>query len=226
MDQVAQPVAQNLHLDVARAGDVALRKDRAVAKGGQRLGARLGVARRQFFARSDDAHAPPSAAERRFQNQRKSDPGRGLLGLLQRSHGVVCTGKDRHAGLLRQAPRGGLVAEHFENPGRRSDEGDAGLLAGARQSRVFGQKPVARMDQVHALLGRQRDDPLDIEIGLHRPQPGAHQIRLVSLEPVQTEPVLLAVDGDGLESQLVGRAENPDSDLAPVQSKQLLHRFH
>ena len=82
------------------------------------------------------------------------------------------------------------------------------------------------MNQVDSLLGRQRDDSLDIQVRLHRPHSGAHEIRLVGLEAVQTEPVLLAVDGDGLESQLVGRAENPDSDLAPVQSKQLLHRFH
>ena len=176
------------------------------------------IARRQFLARPDDPHAAASAAERRFQDQRKPDPARGLLGLLQRSHGVACAGKHRHTGLLRQAPRGGLVAQHFENPGRRSDEGDAGLFAGPRQRRVLGQKPVARMNQVDSLLGGQRDDSLDIEVSLHRPHSGAHKIRLVGLEAVQTEPVLLAVDGDGLESQLVGRAENPDSDLAPVQS--------
>ena len=60
------------------------------------------------------------------------------------------------------------------------------------------------MDRVHALLLRDRDDALDVEIGADRSLPLADPVRFVRLETVEREAVFLGVDGDGAQAQFGG----------------------
>ena len=67
---------------------------------------------------------------------------------------------------------------------------------------------------------RERDDAGDVEIRADRALALADQIRLVRLEAVDREPVLLRVDGHGAEAQFGGRAKDADGDFAAVGDEQ------
>ena len=79
------------------------------------------------------------------------------------------------------------------------------------------------MDRVDALLLGQRDDAVDVEIGLDRALALADQIGLVGLEAVQREAILLRIDGDGAHAQFVGGAEDADGDFAAIQCEEFFH---
>ena len=51
----------------------------------------------------------------------------------------------------------------------------------------------------------------------------ADQVRLVGLEPVQAEPVLVGVNRDRAEPQFGGRPKHPNGDLRPVGNEQFVH---
>ena len=120
-------------------------------------------------------------------------------------------------------PRRGLIAEQFEQLGAGPDEGDAGLLAGARQRRILGQESIARMDGIDALFARQSHDALHVEIGFHRTLALADQVGFVGFEAVQGQAVFLRIDGDRAQAQLVGGAQNADGDFAAIERQQLSH---
>ena len=96
-------VAQDLHLDVARALDVALVDEAAVAE--RRLGlARRGLdGRRELAGLAHDAHPAAAAARARLDEQ-------GIADLV----GVGAAGHDRHAGALGELARRVLAAERGE----------------------------------------------------------------------------------------------------------------
>ena len=96
-------------------------------------------------------------------------------------------------------------------------------LAGARQSGVFGQEAIAGMDRVDAFFLRQRDDAVDVQVGLDRALALADQVGFVRLEAVQAEAVFLGIDGDGAQAELGGGAHDADGDFAAVEGEQLLH---
>ena len=73
------------------------------------------------------------------------------------------------------------------------------------------------MDRVYALLLRQRDDAVNIEIGLHGAHPLSDLIGFVGLETVQAEAVLFGVNRHGTQPQLGRRAHDADGNLAAVE---------
>src|SRR6185312_1977473 len=74
-------VGEHLHLDVARAGDVALEVDVGVAEPGLRLAARGRQLRREARLVLDDLHPAPAAARRGLDDDREADPLDRLFGL-------------------------------------------------------------------------------------------------------------------------------------------------
>src|ERR1035441_1758327 len=110
-------------------------------------------------------HAASAAPERRFDHQRVADLAGDPGGLFGVRDGFLAARDAPDSGLLRQAARGGFVAQQVEQAGRGADEGDAGAFAGARQSGVLGEESVARVDGVHTLLFGQRHDAFDIQVG-------------------------------------------------------------
>src|SRR5690606_18187471 len=180
-------------------------------------------ARNQVLGLLDDAHAAAAAAERGLDDERIADlVGRladGGLGL----HRALDARHDRYARLDGKAPRRGLVAERLEQLRVRPDERDPRLFAGARQVGILRQEPVARVDGVDALLARQRDNALYVEVGLDRAFALADLVGLVGLEAVQTERVFLGEDGDGPQPELGRRPHDADGDFPAVERKQLFH---
>ena len=77
------------------------------------------------------------------------------------------------------------------------------------------------MDRVDLLLLGQLDDRLDVQIAADRLAGLADLVGLVGLEAMRREPVFVRVDRHGPDAQLVGRAEDPDRDLAAVGGHQL-----
>ena len=98
-----------------------------------------------------------------------------------------------------------------------------GALAGARQGGVLGQESVAGVNRVDALFFRQRDDAIDVEIGLHRALAFADQVGFVRLEAMQAEPVFLRVDGDRAQPELIGGAQDTDGDFAAIEGQEFFH---
>ena len=117
--------------------------------------------------------------------------------------------------------RSHLVAELPHGFRRRPDEDDAGVATGLGKLRAFRQEAIARVNGVGlGLLG----DPQDLgnaEIGFDRPQSGTDPIGLVGLEAVQRQPILLGKDGNRLQAELIGGAENADGDFGSVGDKHL-----
>jgi len=206
MHDIAVRVAENLHLDVPRAGDKALQKNGPVAEGDLRFLLSFFDAAGEFFFGKDDPHAAAAAAESRFDNDRKADFERRLAGCFGVLKRVLQAGDDAHARFLRQPPRGQLVAERFEQFRRRPYKSDARLLAGPRQRAFFRQKAVAGMDGVNAVLLAQGDEPVDVHVGRHRPLALADQVGFIGLETVQAEAVFLGINGGRADAHLVGGA--------------------
>ncbi len=142
-----------------------------------------------------------------------------------RLHRGVADGQDGDVGLLGDAAGGHLVAELSEDFGARTDEGDAGFLTGAGERGVLRQKAVAGVDGVDVVLLGQRDEGGDVEVGADRFTGPADEVRLVGLEAVQGEAVLVGVDGDGANAEFVGGAKDADGDLAAVGGEQLVHGY-
>ena len=120
-----------------------------------------------------------------------------------------------------------LSPSRSQDLGPRADEGDPGLGAGAGELGVLGQEAVAGVDGVD-LASRCASATIagDVEVAADRLAGLADAVGLVGLEPVQGEAVLVRIDGDGADAQLVGRAEDPDGDLAAVGDHQLAKLGH
>jgi hypothetical protein len=140
VQQVAGAIAQDLHLDVAGALDVALQKHRIVAERRAGLAPRFRQPLAEFRGAVHHAHAAPAAAEGRLDDQRKADAPRDALGLARVGDRIFGAGHGGNAGALGQLPGRALVAEQFEQLRAGTDERDAGPLAGARQSRILRQE--------------------------------------------------------------------------------------
>jgi hypothetical protein len=216
VQNVAVLIGENLNFDVPCPPDVALQKDRAVAEGRLRFLAGLFEFPGELFGLIDDAHAASAAAEGRFDDQREAD----ILGESARLPWIgqrfVRPRDDRNFGAFRKAARSRLVAQRFEQMRAGSDEGDAGGFASARQRGVLRKEAVPRMDRVDALLFRECDDPIDIEIRLYGTEPIADLIGFIGFEAMQTEAVLFRIDGNRAQAQFGGGAHDADGNFTAV----------
>ena len=155
----------------------------------------------------------------------KSDVLRGRSDVVEIGDSVLGPRHDRHARVSSHDLRRDLVAERIELLRCGTDEGHAGCVAGARKLSVFGEKAVTRMNGVDAVPASDLDDGGDVQIGSNRLSAfgRADQKRFIRLEPMQRKPILEAVDGDSLQTQLGCRAETADGDFRSVGDEQLLH---
>ncbi len=79
------------------------------------------------------------------------------------------------------------------------------------------------MDVVDTFFGGQRNDALDVQIGLDGAFALTDQVGLVGLEAVQAQAVFLGKDSHGPDSQLIGRPQDADRDFAAVQGEKFTH---
>ena len=130
-------------------------------------------------------------------------------------------GHRRHAGLLRQAPRRGLVAHLADLVAAGADEGDVGGLADIGELGVLGEEAVAGVDRVGTGDLGGGDQIRDLEVGgAAGRRPDAYVI--VGEAHVQRFAVGLAVDRHRGDPELPARANHPQGDLPAVGDQHLL----
>ena len=220
MDDVAPAVAENLHLEVTGPAHQLFEIDLAAPAGKFGFAPSRRHVGEQLVGGFDHPHAAAAAAPARLQHQGIAD------GFGEADHLVVVVGQgfggrhNRNARGHGKRPRCHLVAEGAHGFGARTDEDHSRLAHRFGKVGVLGQKAVAGMDGVAAVLARHPHDVVDGEVGLHRPQSLADLVAFVRLEAVEGELVLFGIDGDGGDLQLIGRPQHPDRDFASVGDQQ------
>src|SRR5271156_6277334 len=142
-------VAQNLEFNVAWALDVLPQIKVTVPEGSRRFGLRGTVQTRQLILVSHDPHAAPTAAGRRFQNDRKLDLPRPLQRFFLGLDHAVRPRKYGNAVLFHGGARLFFFAHEPDDIRRGPDEFDMASLANGGKVGVFRKKAVSRMNRIH-----------------------------------------------------------------------------
>ena len=223
VNRMAVAVGKDLDLDVPRFDDGPLEHHRGLAERVQRL--RLRAAQRVFevAGRGHQPHATTATTGHRLDHDRIADAiGLGTQALRALVSAVVA-GHARHAGGQHQALGGRLVTHRVDRLGRRADEHQPRVAAGAREVGVLGEKAVARVNRVGAGLVRGVDDRLDVEVGLSRRRlADAH--RLVGFAHVQRVGIGGRIHRHGAIAGLACAAHHAQCDLAAIGDQHLRER--
>ena len=209
-------VGEDLHFDVPCPRDVLLQKHGTVTEGPLSLRAGLFQPLGKLLRAMHDTHSAPATAKGGLHDERISNCFCRPLCLLRVVRRQTGAGNDRHARLLRDLARLGLVPQPVQQFRRRSYERDARLSAGPGEVAVLGEETVPRMNRVNAASLCQGDDSLDVEIGCDRTLVATYLIGFVRLEAVQAETILVGIDGGGAQSEFGRRAHDAGRDLAAV----------
>ncbi len=210
----AVAVAEELHLDVARALDELLQEQAGVLEvgAGQALNGVIG--RIQLGLVAHQAHADAATAGRALEHHGVAD-AKGFLPCVGRVLQQATAGQERHLMLLGQRARGVLQAECPHLPGRGPDEGDARVLTGLGEGGVLREEAVAGMDGARTGLARGGQDTVHVQVAL-RGGRGADAHAGVGQGHVARVGVCLGVDGHGLQAHLAQRADDAAGDGAAV----------
>ena len=215
VDHVALAVAEHLHLDVARPGDIGLQQHALVAEG--RAG--LAPARRQGGGEVGSAihptHALAAAAGHRLDQYRIADArglaGQGRLGLVL----AEIARRHRHAGLVHQRLGGVLQAHGADRGAWRADPDQAGGGDRVGEGGVLREEAVARMDGLGAGFFRRGDDLFRDQIAFpRRGRPDQHGP--VGVGHMGGVRIGLRIDGHGLKTHAPRGGEHPAGDLSAV----------
>ena len=221
---ISMLIGQDLNLHMLGTLDEAFQKKGAIAEGSLRLASGLGQLLFQILGGTDDPHSPASPAKGSLGNQGESQLRSRLQGRLPFLNGLVGSGNHRNSRLPGEATGSQLVSQQLQQTGCRPHEGDVCLPASLGELRVLGQEPVTRMDGVHLLVPGDRQNALDVQIGLHRTLVFGKGIGLVGLETVQADAVRLGVNRDRPQPQFGCRPHDTNGDLAAVGSQKFVHR--
>ena len=164
LDDVAVRVAEDLDLDVARVGEVALQVDRAVAEEALPLAAR-GVERAAARPRGRDAEADPAAAAGGLHRDRVADLRGHACAVVELSTAPCCPAR-RARRAARESARARLLAHRLDRLRRRADEDDARVGTAPREGRVLGEEAVAGMERVAAVPPARLEHRVDVEVAL------------------------------------------------------------
>ena len=210
---MAVAVAEHLHLDVARRGDIFLDQHARIAKSARGLARRRLQRRLELDMGVDPAHAAPAAAGDRLDQHRIADLVSLFLEEFRRLIVAGIAGRDRNAELGHQRLGGVLEPQRAHRRRRRPDEDESRLAAQLGEIGVLGQEPVARVDAFGADPLRQRDDRLAVEIALGA---DADLVRLVGEARVQGAAVGRRRQRDRAHAEPPRRADDPAGDLAAI----------
>ena len=139
-------VAQNLHLDMARASHQSLDIDTIDAKRSLRLAAAAFIGSSHLIRTGHGAHAATAAAANGFDHDAASTIGlllhKKVLRLRQR-HRLLAAGHQRHTALLGQRTGFGLVAQQRQLCGSGANKAHIRCCTGPRKVCVLTQKAIA-----------------------------------------------------------------------------------
>ena len=141
------------------------------------------------------------------------------IAVSARRRDALGAGHERHAGGAHLGLRPRLVAGRLHHLGRRPDEDEVVLRAGAHEGGVLGEEAEARVDGLAAGRLGGRDDVGDPQVAVASPTGGPMQTALVGHPDVERLALGGRVDGDRLDAELVERADHADRDLTPVRDE-------
>ena len=222
VDDVAVPVAQHLHLDVLGLDEEFLDKDILVAERLLRLALDLREIHADILRAVAAAHSAAAASSCCLEQHRVAEFLRECDRVVHIGQRARRAGDGGYAALVRDGLGGQLVAHLIEDLGRRADERDARLLAGAGKCCVFGQKAVSGVDRIHIAAFGKVNNPGYIQICCQRAFVFADQICLVRSCAVQAVHIFLRVDRHCTQVKIITCAENTQCDLAAVGYQNLL----
>src|SRR5437879_5176382 len=216
MQQIAVMVGEDLDFEVARTWQIFFKENGGVAEGGVRLA--LGFFKKSIKLRGVmyHAHASATAAHRRFHDDGITDLARNFLRLGCRLEGILGSWKNGNARRRSQSSSGGLVPKQLKKLGGRTNEGDAGLFAGAGKRGILRKKTITWVDGVDALFFRERDDSRDVQVGFDGAFAGPDLVGFVCFKAMQGQPIFLRVDGHSAQAELVGGAKDTYGDFAAI----------
>ena len=217
---VARGVCEALGLDVTRLVEVLLDEALAAAERGDGLAGRRLEQLSDLVELAGDLEPASAAAVCGLDGDGQAEllgERDDLVGRLDRTGGA---GGERCADLLGDVTRGHLVAEGLDRLGRRADPGHPRVDDRAGELGVLGEEAVARVHGVGAGSAGDREDLLDLQVGL-RARLAAERVRLVGETGVKGVSVLVGVDGDRGDSGVPGGADDADGDLAAVGDEHL-----
>ncbi len=215
VDDVALAVAEDLHLDMTRTGDVALDQHARIAEGRLPLALGRGQIFSEVLGPVDLAHPLAAAAGDRLDQHREADAVRlGAQG-LQRLVLALIAGGDGHARLDHQLFRCVFQTHGADRRRLGADPDDASRRHRLGEVGVFGQEAIAGVDGLRPRRLGRRQHLGRVQIGLARRR-RADQHRLVRLAHMQGVGVGLGIDGDGAQAHATGGAEDAAGDLAAI----------
>ena len=199
-------VGDDLHFDVAGAGQQPLEEDGAVAESLERLAAGALEGRAQLGVRAHFANAATAAAGGGLDHQWVAQALGVASGLLQGLHRAAAPRRHRHPRLLGELLGADLVAQPAHDLSRRADEDDVELVAQIDERGVLGDEPPADPDRLDPVLDHDLTQAVVVEIGvLALAVPGvderrrAEQHRFVGLAHEHRSALGLGIEGDGGE---------------------------
>ncbi len=208
MNEPAVMVAKNLDLDVPRTFDIFLDQQSAVPEGAFGLPARGGQSFGKCGSITDDAHPAPTTAGGSFNEQRKTNARKILFVFIRRRN-------DRNSGLFRQLPCFHLGAHGANYTRLRSDEGNAGLLAGSGKIGVLRQKSIPRMNRIGAAAARGFENGFDVQIRLTRRR-STDRHSLIGHANVQGVTVEIRINRNGLDAHSAACPQDADGNFTTV----------
>ena len=220
---VAVCVAEDLHLDVTRLGEIALEEDCGVPEGRLSLAARGLKGLSEVLGTLDDAHALASAAGRRLDQQRVADLGghRGRIDTITQ----LRTRHEWHSRRGREPLRLDLERHRPDRLRRRPDPRDASRHHPLGEAGILREEAVAGVNRISTGAAYGVENLLDIEVRLGAGR-AAQRDGDVGLADEGRVGIGLGEDRDGLDAHGAGRAEDAACDLAAIGHQDALHRHH
>ena len=213
-------VAEHLHLDMTRRGDVFLDQHGGVAKGGLGLALRRGQRGREIGRIVDAAHPLAAAAGHRLDEDGIADPVRLLRQKTRVLIVAVIARHHRHPGLFHQ--RLGRILEPHGPDRRRRGADEHQPRRGDRidEFGVFRQEPIARVDRLRAAVQRRADDRVTAQIAVAGGR-AADMDGLVGHGDMAGAAVGVGIDRDRVHPHAAAAVDDPAGDLAPVGDQDL-----
>ena len=223
VDDVAEQVAQDLHLNVPGLQQVLLHVDRVVGERSPGLGAGGVVHVGHLFRRVHHPHAAAAAAGAGLDDDRIADALAPHEGLFHGLHQPVAAGHERHPRRQHGGLGPGLVAHGADDLGVGADEDHPAGLAHVHEVGILAEKAVAGMDGFRSGHFRGGDDLGDVQVGFAAGGRADADV-LVGETHVEGVAVGFGIDSHGLDAQFLAGQDHPQGDLAPVGDEHLAER--
>ena len=218
---VAEAVAEDLHLDMARIMDIFFHIQTAVAEIRNRLGGRAVVGILEILDAERHANTLAAAAGRGLEHNGIADTLGLADGFVEVTERAVRAQSDRNAGRNRVALGFRFVAHQADGRGGRADKGKTCLRGALGEVRVFRQKAEARMNGLTAGRNRRRNDVIHVEIAVSGAC-GTDADRLVCNLRMERLAVGLGINRYRNDAEVAARLYDANCDFAAVRDEYLL----